>query len=107
MKTLVCAFLVLALSVAFAGTVPAAHSYTITFEKAALVNGTKLVAGDYKLVVAPDKVTLSKDKVTVNVPASVETNASKYSDTILGFNGDSLTEIRIGGTKTHIVVKQP
>jgi hypothetical protein len=52
-------------------------------------------------------VTLSKDKVTVNVPASVETNASKYSDTILGFNGDSLTEIRIGGTKTHIVVKQP
>ncbi|HUA61794.1 MAG TPA: hypothetical protein VML19_23770 [Verrucomicrobiae bacterium] len=107
MKTFVCAFLVLALSVVFAGTVPAVHSYTVTFEKAAIVNGTKLAPGDYKLTIAPDKVTLAKGKLTVDIPASVETNANKYSDTILGFNGDNLTEIRLGGTKTHVVVKQP
>jgi hypothetical protein len=105
MKTFVLAFLVFALTVAFAGTVPAAHSYTVTFSKAVIVNGTNLTAGDYKLTIALDKVTLAKGKVTVDVPSSVETNASKYGDTILGFNGDTLTEIRLGGTKTHIVVK--
>jgi len=105
MKTFVLAFLVLALAVAFAGTVPGAHSYTVTFEKPVLVNGTKLAAGDYRLTVAPDKVTLTKDKVVVPVPASIETSTTKFSDTVIGLNGDNLREIRLGGTKTRIVVK--
>jgi hypothetical protein len=105
MKNFVLAFLLLSLAVSFAGTVPAVHSYTVTFEKAVIVNGTQLAPGDYKLTIAPDKVTLAKGKLSVVVPASVETTQAKYDDTVIGLLGQNLTEIRIGGTKTHVVVK--
>ena len=106
MKQFVLAFLVLALAMAFAGTVPGAHSYTVTFEKAVIVNGTKLAAGDYRLTIAPDKITLTKEKLTVTLQATVETESSKYGDTVVGLVGDNLSEIRVGGTKTRVVVKQ-
>ena len=106
MKTFVLTFLVFALAVAFAGTVPGVHSYTVTIDRNLIVNGTKLVPGDYKLTIAPDKVTLSRNKLTVDVPATVETNATKYDDTVIGCLGDNLTEIRLGGTKTHVIVKK-
>ena len=44
-------------------------------------------------------------KQTVQVPASMETNAKKFSDTMLESSGTKLQAIDIGGTTTKIVFK--
>jgi hypothetical protein len=104
MKRFVLAFVILALAVATAGTVPGAHSYTITLAQAAIVNGTHLTPGDYRLTVSPAKVTLVQGKLNIDVPAKVETEDKKFDDTSVRYVGDKLSEIRIGGTKTRVVV---
>jgi len=106
MKKFVLAFLILAIAVAFAGTVPSSHSYTITLLKSITLAGTQLVPGDYRLTVAPDKITLVKDKVNLQVPGKIETATQKFDDTVLVYAGDKLAEIRLGGTKTKVVIAQ-
>jgi hypothetical protein len=104
MQRFVLAFVILALAVATAGTVPGAHSYNITLAQAVTVNGTQLTPGDYRLTVAPDKVTLAKGKVNVDLQAKVETADKKFGDTTVRYAGDKLAEIRVGGTRTRIVL---
>ena len=104
MKRFVLAFVILALAVAIAGTVPGAHSYTITLAQATTLQGTQLTPGDYRLTVSPAKVTLANGKVNIDVQAKVETTDKKFDDTSIRYSGDKLAEIRLGGTKTRIVV---
>lgn len=105
-KKFVLGFLILAVALAFAGTVPAVHSYTITLAQPAVVNGTQLKPGDYKLSVSADKITLAQGKTSLDVPAKVETQDKKYDDTAVRMVSGNLAEIRIGGTKTKIVITQ-
>jgi hypothetical protein len=104
MRQFVLAFVIFAIAIATAGTVPSAHSYTITISQATVVNGTQLTPGDYRLTVVADKVTLVKGKVNVQLPAKIETADKKFDDTAVRYAGDKLSEIRLGGTKTRIVV---
>jgi hypothetical protein len=104
MKNFVLAFVIFALAVAFAGTVPSSHSYTITISQATTVNGTQLTPGEYRLNVAPDKVTLVKGKLNVEVPAKVEASEKKFDETVIRYVGEKLSEIGVGGTKTRIKV---
>src|ERR1022692_3417693 len=104
MKRFVLAFVIFALAVAIAGTVPGSHSYTITLAQAATVNGTHLTPGDYRLTVSPAKVTLVQGKLSIDLQAKVETEDKKFDDTSVRYLGDKLAEIRLGGTKTRIVV---
>jgi hypothetical protein len=107
MKRFVLAFVILALAVATAGTGPSVHSYTVTLSQATDVNGTKLAAGDYRLTVTNDKATLAKGKVNVDLQVKVETADKKFDDTAVRYAAGKLSEIRLGGTKTRIVVVTP
>jgi hypothetical protein len=107
MKRFVLAFVILALAVAIAGTGPGAHSYTVTLSQAITVNGTQLVPGDYRLTLASDKVNLAKGKVNVDLRVKVETSDKKFDDTAVRYADGKLSEIRLGGTKTRLVVVTP
>jgi len=98
------AFALFAVAVACAGTVPGARTYTITLIQTAVVNGTELKPGEYRLNVETTKVTLTKGKQTVEVPAKVEMVEQKFDSTAIRYSGNNLAEIRVGGTKTKIVV---
>jgi hypothetical protein len=105
-KRFLVAFAILALAMASAGTVPSSHVYMITLTQPVVVHGTQLAAGDYRLTIAGDKITMQtlKGKLTVDVPAKLETTTQKFDDTALRYSGTGLAEIRLGGTKTRIVV---
>jgi len=105
LKKFVFAFALLALALATAGTVPGSHTYTITLIQPAVVNGIQLNPGDYRLSVDVTKVTLTKGKQTIEMPAAkVESVEKKFETTAIRYMGEKLAEIRIGGTKTRIVV---
>jgi hypothetical protein len=103
-KKFMLAFAMLALAAAFAGTVPSVHYYHITLARTAIVNGTELQAGEYRLAVDTSKVTFMREKQTVEVPAKVETVDRKFDDTAIRYTGKNLSEIRLGGTKFVIEV---
>ena len=104
-KRFVLAFAILALVVATAGTVPGTHTYTINLIQPAVVNGAQLKPGEYRLTLDVDKVTLAQGKLSVDVPAAkIETVDKKYDSTAIRYVGTSIAEIRLGGTKTRIVV---
>ncbi|HXS95989.1 MAG TPA: hypothetical protein VN736_15395 [Candidatus Limnocylindrales bacterium] len=105
-KKLVIGFILFALALSFAGTVPSNRTYTITIAQPTVVNGTQLKAGDYKLSMGQDKITLVLGKSTVDVPAKFEANEKKFEDTALRLVSGALVEIRLGGTKTKIVLAQ-
>lgn len=93
-------FAILALGVA-----SAASSYKITLPSDTWAGDTQLKAGDYKVQVEGDKATFMQGKTSIQVVASVETAAKKFSDTTLESSGTKLQAIDIGGTTTKIVIK--
>ncbi len=104
LKRFVLAFAILALAAAFAGTVPSVHSYRITLVQPAVVNGTELKPGEYRLTVDTSKITMVMGKATVEAPARVEAVEKKYETTAIRYTGKIISEIRLGGTKTRIVI---
>ena len=90
---------------AFAAT----QTHRITLFQPSLVNGTELKAGDYKLEVIDDsKIVISQGKQRVEAGVKVESADTKFNSTSVRFsNGDGkyrLQEIRLGGTKTKLVL---
>lgn len=107
LKKFVLAFAILAIALATAGTVPGSHTYTITIIQPTVVNGTQLKPGEYRLFVDVTKVELKKGKDSIELPnAKVETGDKKFDTTAIRYMGDKLAEIRIGGTKTRVVIAQ-
>lgn len=101
----VVAFSVLALLAVFAGTVPAvAH---VTFFKTAVVAGTTLQAGEYRLLIGDAKVTFSAGKKSFDVPAKMESSPKKFENTEILYDGgpnqNVVREITLSGTKTRLV----
>jgi hypothetical protein len=103
-KKFVLAFAILALAAAFAGTVPSVHSYRLTLVQPAVVNGTELKPGEYRLNVDTTKITLVLGKVSVEAPATIEAVERKFDNTAIRYTGKTIAEIRLGGTKTKIVL---
>jgi hypothetical protein len=108
-KKLFVAFAILALFVAVAGTVPGVPTYRITLQQAAVLNGTELKAGDYRLTLGDSKVTLVLGKQTFVVNAKIESGTGKKFDTTVvrySSAGDKavIDQIRLGGTRTIIRV---
>jgi hypothetical protein len=99
----------LALILAVAGlALASAKSYTVELLHPALVGGTELKAGEYKVELVDQKVVLSRGKIRSEAPVKVETgNAPFDSTTVLLSGGDGkqrVQEIRLGGTKTTLVL---
>jgi len=104
LKKFVLAFGILALAVA------SAENYRVTLSQPSTVKGNQLKAGEYRLNVENTKCTLVNGKQSVEVPVKVETVEKKYDSTAVRYKGvgekQSITEIRIGGTKTKLVFEE-
>jgi hypothetical protein len=101
----VLAFSILALVAALAGTLPAAAH--VTLSKPAVVNGTALKAGDYRLLIGNGKVTFNIDKQSFDIPAKIQTGDKKFDVNQVQYDvvGSQTTirEIALGGTKTRLI----
>jgi hypothetical protein len=108
LKNLILVFAVVALVVASAGTVVKGNSYRITLMQPSVVKGTVLKAGDYKITVLDSKITIANGKDTLDVPVTIETVDKKYDDNAIRYStvdGKAvISEIRLGGTKTKLVL---
>jgi hypothetical protein len=106
----VVAFSILALVAAIAGTAPVKGStYKVTLSQPAVVMGTALKAGEYRLSVRAGTVTFTLDKKSHEIPAKVETNGTKYFSDQVQYEKDrdqvKISEICLGGTTTRLVFK--
>jgi hypothetical protein len=100
-KWLVC------LGVAAMAVVGAATSFSVTFLQSAIVGGTELKAGDYRVELDGDKAVIRSGKHMVEAPVKVQTDDVKHRETIVRYNnGDGkyhVSQILIGGSKTTLV----
>lgn len=90
------------------GIATAASTYHVRIADPTWVGQNELKPGDYQVKLVGDKVTFKMGKNVVEVPAKVETNAAKFSDTqmdIKNENGQAkLKELDLGGTKSKIML---
>ncbi len=105
MTKFVIAFSILALVAAFAGTAPAvAH---VSLARPALVSGTALPAGDYRLLIGDGKITFTIDRKSFDIPAKIETTSKKFDVTEVSYDDSNakttITEIRLGGAKIRLI----
>ena len=108
-KKMLVVFAILALTAAFAGTVSGGRTnFKITLMQASVVNGTELQPGDCRLTLGDSKITLVQGKQSVVVPAKIEDAPQKFDTTAIRYKMEGtrqiISEIRLGGTKTRIVV---
>ncbi|MBI2685946.1 MAG: hypothetical protein HYX27_06500 [Acidobacteria bacterium] len=101
-KMIVC--LVAAVSLVWAG----AMSSKVTLFQPSTLNGVELKPGEYKVRVEGDKLTLQNGKTKAEAAVKAEQGGEKFSATSIRYaNGDGkmrITEIRLGGTNTKLVV---
>jgi hypothetical protein len=104
LKRFVLAFAILGLAVA------SAESYRVTLSQPTKVEGKQLKAGDYRLNVENSKLTIVNGKQSVEVPVKVQTGETKFESTSVRYAGTgdklSIREIRIGGTKTTLLLDE-
>jgi phenylpropionate dioxygenase-like ring-hydroxylating dioxygenase large terminal subunit len=89
------------------GIATAASSYHVKIVDSTWIGQTELKPGEYDVKVDDaGKVTFKMGKNVIEAPAKVETNASKFSDTMMNtktVNGQSqLKELDLGGTKSKL-----
>jgi hypothetical protein len=104
----VVAFSILAIAAAFAGGIPAVAHITLT--EPAVIGGTALQAGEYRLLIGDAKVTFSIDKQTFDIPAKIETAPNKFATNELRtatVNSQTIVQsISLGGTKLRLIFNQ-
>lgn len=87
----------------------AAAGYNVNLSKPAVVNGTEIKAGNYKLELTGDRAVLRNGKTTVEADVTVEDAANEFDRTstcCLGEDGKyQLREIRVGGTSKKVTFK--
>ena len=101
-KKVVLAFAVLALSVA------SAETYKVRLFQPAVVAGTELKPGQYKLDLQDTKLVIVNGHTSVETTVKVETAAQKFNTTTVRYSARdgkySIQEIRLGGTRTRLVL---
>ena len=90
----------LAFSVAVAA---AANTYHITLTQPSIVNGNQLKAGSYKILVEGNQATFKMGKATLQAPVKVEEADHKTPSDEIIYEGQTVQEIRIGGSNTRLV----
>ena len=101
-------FVVSFLALAAMSLASAASSYNLRLFKESIVAGTTLQPGEYNLRLDGDKATISRGKTKVEVSVKQNDESTKFSSTSVRYtNGDGkyrISEIRLGGTSTTLVV---
>lgn len=101
----------LALIIAVAGLALASgKSYTMTLFGNAMVGSTELKAGEYKVELVDQKAVITRGKLHSEAAVKVETGNATFGDTTVlvstGNGTPRLREIRLGGTKTTLVLSE-
>lgn len=85
----------------------ASPAYKVTLTQPAIIAGSLVKPGEYKIVVNGEKATLSAGKVRIEVPVKVENGNHKFDYTSIEsreVSGKTLVEdIHVGGTTTTLV----
>jgi len=85
-----------------------AKSYVVTFFEPAMVGGTELKAGDYKLEIQDQKIVIKHGKSVAEAQVKIETGDAKYPSTSVEFGNvggkNQVREIRVGGTNMKLVL---
>ncbi|HVO96719.1 MAG TPA: hypothetical protein VMT15_01565 [Bryobacteraceae bacterium] len=85
----------------------AAPVYKVTLTQPAVVAGSVVKPGDYKIVVNGEKAVLTSGKVTLEVPVKVETGKQKFAHTSVESREEGgkilLEDIQVGGTTTTLI----
>jgi hypothetical protein len=102
------AFAIMAVVVAFAGTVPApGSSFRINLSQPSVVRGAELKPGEYRVSLGAEKVTFVNGKTAVDASVKIETGTEKFNNTAVRYVTEAgkavISEIRIGGTATRLV----
>jgi hypothetical protein len=88
----------------------AAPVYKVTLTEPAVIAGSVVQAGDYRIVVNGDKATLTSGKTSLEVPVKVETGTQKFHYTSVESRMEAgktmLDDIHLGGTSTTLVFKR-
>ena len=88
--------------------VAAAETYKVTLFQPTAVQGKELKPGQYKLDLKNNTLVIADGKNSVETSVKVETNDQKYNTTTIRYataDGKySIQEIRLGGTKTKLVL---
>jgi hypothetical protein len=81
-----------------------AETFKIKFYQPSVIQGTELKPGEYRMTVEGDKLTVMNGKQAIEAPVKVENADQKFNNTAVRYKSDnSITEIRVGGTKTKLV----
>ena len=103
-KKIIFVLFILALAVALG-----ASNYNLNLAKPAVINGTELKSGDYKVELNGDKAIIKNGKSSVEAEVNVETLPAKtYQSTACCLAEDGkyrLQEIRLGGTNLKLTFK--
>ena len=95
---------------AFALLASAAPVYKVTLTEPAVLAGSVLKAGDYRIVVNGDKATVTTGKTSLEVPVEVQTGAQKFSYTTVESSKQQgknvVNDIHVGGTTTTLIFKR-
>jgi hypothetical protein len=87
----------------------AVETYHVTLPDAMVVNGTLLKAGTYTVRVEGDKAVFVHGKQKAETPVKVEQSPKKFESTIFKSDntghGLQLSEIRISGTRTKLLLQ--
>lgn len=95
--------------VAFAGMAFAGKTYDLKLYDTAMVGGTELKAGEYRVEVNDNKAVIKGGKVSKEAPVKVETVDAKFPTTTVRLTAGEkpqIKEIRLGGTKTKLVFSE-
>ena len=88
----------------------AAPVYKVTLTEPAVIAGSVVKPGDYRIVVNGDKATLTTGKTSLEVPVKVETGNQKFQYTSVESRTEAgknlLDDIHVGGTTTTLVFKR-
>jgi hypothetical protein len=88
----------------------AAPVYKVKLTESAVIAGSVVKAGDYRIVVNGDKATLTSGKTSIEVPVKVETGTQKFQYTTVESRSQAgknmLDDIHVGGTTTTLVFKR-
>lgn len=86
----------------------AGQSFRVTLFQPSIVGEKELKPGDYKIELQENKMVIRNGKESIEAPVKVETSETKFGSTSIRYrNGEGkyrLQEIRIGGTKTILVL---
>ena len=86
----------------------AAETYKVTLFQPAVVKGQELQPGQYKLDLKESTLVIASGKTSVETKVSVEKCDEKFNTTSIRFATSggkySIQEIRLGGTRTKLVL---